>query len=878
MTIELIPLRNYYAILLTPHKRQFTAEIWCFTKGRLDGRKPRLFGEIAFDFRKEKFFRPHRISWDVGGKRHPDNPDKIRPLLNMTKNILLDSQLSPDFISNLTTFFNDFDMNQKVTVIERCPTCAAKKKTTLLRRNHRYRITESIEVCADCAVTEIQRELKAKKINFNNILEKYARKLLENNRDVQDVLAVFLRGSENIGKSTLVRKIPQNKEYWSKISNISKLPIPPEFIAVLEKRKISRLLSIQAFAIEKGLLRGVSQLVVSPTSAGKTLIGELTGVPKALKGKKMIYLAPLVALASTKHEEFKRHYKDLGLKVGLKIGGSRILIENEMKLRPETPVPQADIIVGTFEGLDFLLRSRPKQFKEFNIATIIIDEIQTIDEIDRGPTLDGLIIRLRRTFPDSQLLALSATIGNPEQLAEELNLRLITLPGRPVPLEEHVVISLTELDKRNHLIRLVEEELNQRDPLTKKRGQTIVFTNSRKKAHQLASYLSHQGLRAASYHAGVSGWKKKRIELDFDSGALQVICATYALGAGVDFPASQVIFETMLMGMDILSPNVFNQMLGRAGRLGKHSRGRVIFLALTSPITGSSSKTELEIVFELMNADLTPIEPDYGQTEAEEQLLALTAALNQPSVDTLKESYNALLGPRLNFGEVVRSLHSRKFLEVIKRKDKSKYVRLTPIGRATTISFYKPEETENVLQYKRKSTPIPQIALIIEPFEALYLSRRLHTYLERKYNMRFGTRFLAGTSLDVMDAALIDKQQKRKKMDGKLDDWVYELFTRWSTDFFNCDCSENPYCECGRLKINQIILDLRLKGLNPREIVYALRKEYELTAYPGDLFKWLDTILHRLDGLARIWKAEGENPKVVRDLIRKIENPTVIKP
>ncbi|MFX1513927.1 MAG: DEAD/DEAH box helicase, partial [Promethearchaeota archaeon] len=694
MTADLVPLRNYYIILLTPHKRQFTAEIWCFTKGRLNGRKPHLFGEISFDFRKEKFFRPVRISWDIKGKRYPDNPDRVRPLLNMANHILLDSFLSSEFVSNLTNYFQDFNLDEKVTTVKRCPVCAMKNKTTLLRPKNRCYISDIMEVCTDCAITEIQRELKVKKIRFDHILEKYARKLLANSRDIRSVLRVFLQGSQNLGKSTLVKKIPQNREYWSKITEISNLSLPSKFQSVLSERKITNLLAIQAFAIEKGLLQGVSQLIVSPTSAGKTLIGELAGVPKALKGEKMIYLAPLVALASTKHEEFKRSYKDLRLKVGLKIGSTRIFVENEMKLPQQTPIDQADIIVGTYEGLDFHLRSRPREFKDLKVGTIIIDEIQTIDEIERGPTLDGLICRLRRIFPDVQLLALSATIGNPEQLAEELKLRLVTLPGRPVPLEEHIIISLTELDKRAHMVRLIEEEWHHRDPQTNMRGQTILFTNSRKKAHQLASYLSHQGLRAASYHAGLSGWKKKNIELDFDSGALQVVCATYALGAGVDFPASQVIFETMLMGMDILSPNVFNQMLGRAGRLGKHSRGRVLFLALTAPITSFSPKTELEIIFELMNADLTAIEPDYGQEDSEEQLLALCASLQNPPIKILRQSYDQLLGPRTNFTEVIRGLHSRNFLKIIKKKDDSKFIRLTPIGQATTISFFKPEETE----------------------------------------------------------------------------------------------------------------------------------------------------------------------------------------
>ena len=51
----------------------------------------------------------------------------------------------------------------------------------------------------------------------------------------------------------------------------------------------------------KGFLKVKIFLVVSATASGKTLIGELAGVPGAMKGEKFIFLTPLVALANQKH-------------------------------------------------------------------------------------------------------------------------------------------------------------------------------------------------------------------------------------------------------------------------------------------------------------------------------------------------------------------------------------------------------------------------------------------------------------------------------------------------------------------------------------------------------------------------------------------------
>ena len=54
---------------------------------------------------------------------------------------------------------------------------------------------------------------------------------------------------------------------------------------------------------------------------------------------------------------------------------------------------------------------------------------------------------------------------------------------------------------------------------------------------------------------------------------------TAALAAGVDFPASQVVFESLAMGIKWLNVHEFNQMLGRAGRPGYHDLGLVYILA-----------------------------------------------------------------------------------------------------------------------------------------------------------------------------------------------------------------------------------------------------------------------------------------------------------
>ena len=106
-------------------------------------------------------------------------------------------------------------------------------------------------------------------------------------------------------------------------------------------------------------------------------------------------------------------------------------------------------------------------------------------------------------------------------------------------------------------------------------GQTIVFTNARARCHTIADALGAGGRIPRGAHLR----ERRDVETKFLNGKLMAVVTTAALGAGVDFPASQVIFDALAMGRDWLSVQEFNQMGGRAGRPDFHDLGRVVILA-----------------------------------------------------------------------------------------------------------------------------------------------------------------------------------------------------------------------------------------------------------------------------------------------------------
>ena len=205
--------------------------------------------------------------------------------------------------------------------------------------------------------------------------------------------------------------------------------IPKELYNILEK-EIEVLRPAQVKAVKKGLLDSKNLLVCTPTASGKTLIAELAALKSIIEGNgKTIYIVPLKALASEKYKDFKKRYGSVA-KIALSMGD----IDSS-----DSYLVEYDLIIVTAEKLDSLIRHHAPWLSL--ISTIIIDEIHLLNNPGRGPTLEILITILRRLLKKAQIIGLSATIGNPEELAEWLKAELVIDNWRPVKLHKGVYLN-----------------------------------------------------------------------------------------------------------------------------------------------------------------------------------------------------------------------------------------------------------------------------------------------------------------------------------------------------------------------------------------------------------------------------------------------------
>ena len=96
-------------------------------------------------------------------------------------------------------------------------------------------------------------------------------------------------------------------------------------------------------------------------------------------------------------------------------------------------INECDILVCTSEKLDSIVRNRSEVMS--NVSIIVADEFHLLNDVSRGPTLEINLTKLRYLKPNAQIIALSATVGNCQELANWLGADLITSDWRPVALE-----------------------------------------------------------------------------------------------------------------------------------------------------------------------------------------------------------------------------------------------------------------------------------------------------------------------------------------------------------------------------------------------------------------------------------------------------------
>ncbi len=350
---------------------------------------------------------------------------------------------------------------------------------------------------------------------------------------------------------------------------------------------------------------------------------------------------------------------------------------------------------------------------------------------------------------------------------------------------------------------------------------------------------------------GFLSMKEKKVETLFAKGELPVIVTTAALAAGVDFPASQVIFESLAMGIDWISVQDFLQMSGRAGRPDYHDRGVVVLM----PVPGKSyssaqSDTEEEVAIKLLQGEMLSAGVEYGEAEQLEEVLASVAVTS--SVQDLRSIHSLMFGS-FDLDRLVSRLQSYRFLE-----KKGNKVTLTRFGKIVSAHFLPVSKAflirDAVLE---ENSPI-KIATNLEFFDAAYF--KYASQIGSSLHVNMPSRVFQGAALDII-------------FDGEslshLDIKIRELMLNFASDFLTCACRDSPYCGCAEQKFSEKIIRLRMEGQDPSQIIKTLEDKYGISAYQGDVFGYLDNAVRNLDAVELI--ARVHSKKEVAEGAKKLK-------
>ncbi|MFU8868191.1 ATP-dependent DNA helicase [Natronococcus sp.] len=397
--------------------------------------------------------------------------------------------------------------------------------------------------------------------------------------------------------------------------NIEELSgLPPGAVEHFRSEEIEELYPPQAEAVEAGATEGENLVAAVPTASGKTMIAALSMLSAIERGGKALYIVPLRALASEKREEFAA-YESFGVDVGVTTGNYESTSDW---------LATKDIVVATSEKVDSLVRNGASWLSE--LTCVVSDEVHLIDDRNRGPTLEVTLAKLRRLNPDLQTVALSATVGNADEIAAWLDAELVDTDWRPIDLQMgvHYGNALNFDDGSTREVPVEGSEKQEaalvRD-IVQEGGSSLVFVNSRRNAEAAARRLGQVTSReltdgersdlaelaaeiredsdtetsrdladciergSAFHHAGLSSTQRSLVEDAFRERLLKVISATPTLAAGVNTPARRVIvrdwrrFDPTAGGMAPLDVLEVHQMMGRAGRPGLDPYGEAVLLA-----------------------------------------------------------------------------------------------------------------------------------------------------------------------------------------------------------------------------------------------------------------------------------------------------------
>lgn len=321
----------------------------------------------------------------------------------------------------------------------------------------------------------------------------------------------------------------------------------------------------QADAVDP-ILSGRDTLVLAPTAGGKTeaamfpLLSRMAA--EDWHGVSVLYVCPLRALLNNLQPRIDGYARWLGRAAAVWHGD--IGQPQRQRMLADRP----DILLTTPESLEAMLVSTKVDPRVLfsGLRAVVVDEIHAFAGDDRGWHLLAVLERLSRVAGrELQRVALSATVGNPDELLKWLQGSFhsrdacVVAPAAPAAaappdITVDFVGSLFNAAKVIATLHSGEKRL--------------VFVDSRRQAEEIGAMLRENGIETYISHSSLSAAERRRSEAAFADARNTVIVATSTLELGIDVGD----LDRVIQIGSTRTVASFLQRLGRTGRRTGTSR------------------------------------------------------------------------------------------------------------------------------------------------------------------------------------------------------------------------------------------------------------------------------------------------------------------
>ncbi|MGD0679367.1 MAG: DEAD/DEAH box helicase [Polyangiaceae bacterium] len=326
--------------------------------------------------------------------------------------------------------------------------------------------------------------------------------------------------------------------------------------AIAHELGFSSLRDVQELAGE-AILDGKNAVVLAPTAGGKTeaamfpVIGSLLQAPPS--GVGALYIAPIKALLNNQEVRLGQYSEMVGLRRFVWHGDTPPTEKAGFLRHP------AELLMTTPESLEVMLMSPrvPADVLFADLRYAVIDEVHAFAGTDRGAHLMSVLERLASLSKhDVQRVGLSATVGNPEQIARWLagsSTREHVVVDPPAPKAQRIITIALREDPTDFA----------REAVRQGRGKkSLFFCQSRSLTETVAEQMRGDDIEVFVHHASVSREDRQAAEARFASGTNACIVATSTLELGIDVGGLDLVFQAN-------APSTVSSFLQRMGRTGR---------------------------------------------------------------------------------------------------------------------------------------------------------------------------------------------------------------------------------------------------------------------------------------------------------------------